>query len=83
MTRTELQDIIRIFFWGVLGLILLYIAALVTSFVGSFGQSAPDAAYGMEEIDYGYFGLPEDPVMEIWAWQKEETEKRELVMLQH
>ena len=81
MTRTELQDIIRIFFWGVLGLILLYIAALVTSFVGSFGQSAPDAAYGIEEIDYGYFGLPEDPVMEIWAWQKEETEKRELVML--
>lgn len=82
MTKVELQDILRIFFRGILGLFLLWVAALVSSFVGSFGETASDAAYGTSEIIYENFTLPEDPLMEIWVWEKDNADRRELVMLQ-
>ena len=82
MDKSELWEYIRTFYRGLLGVALLFAAALVSSFVGSFGGGAPDAAYGIEDAYTEDFVLPEEPVMTVYVWEKEETEKRNLVPLQ-
>lgn len=82
MTQNEMQSVIRIFWIFILAILLLFGGALLSSFLGSFGGGLPDEAYGLEELSQQNFTLPEDPVMTVWVWEKDITEKRELVTLE-
>lgn len=82
MSSTEMQSVIRIFWIFILAILLLFGGTLLSSFLGSFGGGLSDEAYGLEELSQQNFTLPDDPVMTVWVWEKDITEKRELVTLE-
>ena len=82
MTGHEMRTYLHIFYAMLGGIAVLFGSALLAAFLGSAGGSLPDSAYGAEEIAYENFTLPAEPLLTVWVWEKDETEKRELVMLQ-
>lgn len=82
MGQSEMQSVFRIFWAFILAVLLLFGGALLSSFLGSLGGGLPDEAYGLEEVAESNFTLPEDPILTVWVWEKDVTEKRELVSLQ-
>ena len=81
MGQSEFSVYIRAFRCCILGIFLLFAGAFLSSFLGSFGGGLPDAAYGLEEIAYENFTLPENPILTVWVWEKNELEQRELITL--
>ncbi len=82
MGQSEMQSVFRIFWSFILAIFLLFGGAMLSSFLGSFGGGLPDEAYGLEELSAENFTLPEEPILTVWVWEKNELEQRELVMLQ-
>jgi len=80
MEQSGFREYVRIFYSCILGILALFALAMISSFFGSLGGGGlPDEAYGIEALPA--FTLPDDPVLEIFVWQKDEAERRKLIAL--
>lgn len=81
MYKQVFRDHIRIFYFGLLGIAILFLVAFLASFLGAFGGTPSYEAYGDAELTDENFTLPDVPLMKIWVWEKGEAEGRTLVSL--
>lgn len=74
MEKNEAREYTRML-WGMLLAILLMFAS---ASLGGGGRALPDAAFGLEDEE---FVMPENPVLTVYVWEKDETETQTFVPL--
>ena len=76
MEKRDMQSYFRLTGCFFLALALMYLSVMLS---GLFSGGAPDAAYGIDAEEAG--SLPENPVLTVSVWQKDEAESRTLTPL--
>lgn len=76
MEKRDVQSYFRMAGGCFLALALMYLTAMLS---GMLAGGAPDAAYGIDAEEAG--SLPENPVLTVSVWQKDEAEIRTLTPL--
>lgn len=75
-------SVVKTFYCGVLCVFLMFGAAMLSSYLeASFSPALPDAAYGLD-YDTRDFTLPEEPLLTLWVWEKDDVGRQQYISLE-